>query len=457
MVEQETRTIHRANLAVAPLAVVLHANCPATPKAFNLSSGLAIVGSGSRCNLVLDDPTVSRTHVQLRLVPEGVEVQDLGSRNGTMYLGQRITRATLAPGTRIQLGKVTLGIDLDVSALSKEALPRSTSFRGIVGGSSAMQRLFTTISRLDGSLVSVLVHGESGVGKELVARAIHEGSRVSAGPYVPVNCGAIPRDLVASTLFGHRRGAFTGAVDARQGAFASAEGGTLLLDEIGELPLEVQPALLRILETGEITPVGEDRPRPASPAGRARVIASTHRDLAELVRKGQFREDLFYRLAVVTLDVPPLRERREDIPLLARLFARAEGAIELDDEVIDELQQRPLPGNVRELRNAVLSYVALGSLAPASTRSLAPPSSTGTGGSSGVIGAGSEGLAPIRFDAPYLEQRDAMVHAFTVRYVTELLEQTKGNQSEAARIAGLDRTYLGRLISKLGLGRKGPG
>ena len=180
--EHETRTVHRAHVQVAPLGVVLRASCPATPEALVLSSGVALVGSGSRCNLVLDDPTVSRTHVELRLVPEGLEVHDLQSRNGTMYLGQRITRAILAPGTRIQLGKATLAIDLDVDALSKEPPPRSTSFRGMVGASAQMQQLFTTISRLDGSLVSVLVHGESGVGKELVARAIHEGCLLYTSP-----------------------------------------------------------------------------------------------------------------------------------------------------------------------------------------------------------------------------------------------------------------------------------
>ncbi len=177
------------------------------------------------------------------------------------------------------------------------------------------------------------------------------------------------------------------------------------------------------------------------------MIASTHRDLAELVRRGQFREDLYYRLAVVTLVVPPLRERREDIPVLARLFARSEGASDLDDDVIEELGQRALPGNVRELRNAVLSYVALGSLSPPSTTSIPPR----------AVAAPSDGPPPVRFDAPYLEQRDAMVNDFTMRYVTELLELTQGNQSEAARIAGMDRTYFGRLVSKLGLGRqKGP-
>jgi two-component system response regulator AtoC len=338
---------------------------------------------------------------------------------------------------------VSLSIDLDPESVGG-VVPLATSFRGMLGGSMAMRRLFNTIARLDGSLVSVLIQGESGVGKELVARAIHEGSRVSGGPYFPVNCGAIPRELVASTLFGHRRGAFTGAIEARQGAFAAAEGGTLLLDEIGELPLEVQPALLRVLETGEITPVGEDRPRRPSES-RARVIAATHRSLPELVKKGTFREDLFYRLAVVTLPVPPLRERREDIPSLARLFARSEGAADLDDEVLDELGQRDFPGNVRELRNAVLSYVALGGLASPAADPLAPEEASPA--------AASEDTRAVRFDTPYFTQRDAILDAFTRKYLASLLDHTRGNQTEAARIAGLDRTYLGRLLGKLGLGR----
>jgi DNA-binding NtrC family response regulator len=273
------------------------------------------------------------------------------------------------------------------------------------------------------------------VGKELVTRAIHEGSRVSSGPFVPLNCGSVGRDLVQSALFGHRRGAFTGAVEARRGAFVAADGGTLFLDEIGELPLEVQPALLRTLETGEVTPVGEDAPRKV----RVRVIAATHRDLASWVREGKFRQDLYYRLAVVTLEIPALRDRREDIPTLARLFARQEGAPDLDDDLIEELSQRAFPGNVRELRNAVLAYVALGTLGASSAPSV-------VGQAEGDL----SGSATPRFDVPYLAQRDAVVEAFTRRYVALLLERTRGNQTEAARIAGLDRTYFGRLLTKLG-------
>jgi DNA-binding NtrC family response regulator len=434
--DHATRTIHRQHVLVDPLPVLLRPGVPAEPSFLRLERGSCVVGSGSRASLVIDSPTVSRAHAELTLVPEGVHVKDLGSRNGTFYLGQRIDSAVLAPGTRIMLGDAPLTIELDVEHMVDRSSPLpSSSFRGMVGSAPAMLALFTMISRLDGSLVPCLVLGESGVGKELVVRAIHEGSRVSDGPVVPLNCGAVARELVASALFGHRRGAFTGAVEARRGAFAAADGGTLFLDEIGELPLDVQPALLRALETGEITAVGEDAPRKV----RVRLVAATHCDLAALVGQGKFRQDLYYRLAVVTLQVAPLRERREDIPALARLFARQEGVSDLDDELVEELAARPLPGNVRELRNAVLAYVALGTLGPASASPAAAQSAEETVAS----------LAP-RLDVPYLAQRDALVDAFTRKYVASLLERTRGNQTEAARIAGLDRTYFGRLLAKLG-------
>jgi DNA-binding NtrC family response regulator len=239
---------------------------------------------------------------------------------------------------------------------------------------------------------------------------------------------------VASTLFGHARGAFTGAVSARQGAFVSAHEGTLFLDEVGELPLDAQASLLRALESGEVLPLGQDNARSV----RVRVLAATNRDLVERVRAGVFREDLYFRLAVVTLVVPPLRERREDIADLARSFARQEGASDLEDDVVAELTQRDFPGNVRELRNAVLAYLALGQLGVASA---APEVATDV-------------RAP-RLDVPYLAQRDALVEAFTRDYLIKLLEHANGNHVQAARVAGLDRTYLGRMVNKLGLSRAG--
>ena len=428
-----TRTLHRSKLVIDPLPVILKSSAAQV----RLEDGTCLVGSGSRSNLVLDDPTVSRSHAEFSLVPEGVRVRDLGSRNGTFYQGQRLTSAILSPGTRLLLGGAPLSIELDEGHLAHAATLGGSLFRGMTGASALMLRLFTTISRLDGSLVPVLVRGETGVGKELVARAIHEGSRVGAGPFVPVNCGALSRELVASTLFGHARGAFTGAISARQGAFLSAHEGTLFLDEIGELPLDSQASLLRALESGEVVPLGQDSARSV----RVRVLAATHSDLVERVRAGLFREDLYFRLAVVTLVVPPVRERREDIPELARCFARQEGASDLDEDVIAELALRDFPGNVRELRNAVLAYLALGQLG---TEPVAPAAAAST----------EHALAP-RFDIPYLTQRDALVETFTRDYLTQLLEHSNGNQVQAARTAGLDRTYLGRMLSKLGLSRSG--
>jgi transcriptional regulator with GAF, ATPase, and Fis domain len=428
--DSPTRTLHRSQLVVPPLPVVLKSGSGQV----RLDEGTCLVGSGSRSNLLLDDPTVSRAHAEFTLVPEGVHVRDLGSRNGTFYQGQRLTTAILSPGTRLLLGAAPLYIELDEAHLNHAASLGGSLFRGMTGASAVMLRLFTTISRLDGSLVPVLVQGETGVGKELVARAIHEGSRVGSGPFVPVNCALLSRELAASTLFGHARGAFAGAVSARQGAFVSAHEGTLFLDEVGELPLEAQGSLLRALESGEVLPLGQDTARSV----RVRVLAATNRDLTERVRAGGFREDLYFRLAVVTLVVPPLRDRREDIPELARCFARQEGASDLDDEVVAELSQRDFPGNVRELRNAVLAYLALGQL-----------------GHSPATREPSEDARSPRLDVPYLAQRDALVEAFTREYLIKLLEYSNGNQVQAARIAGLDRSYLGRMVNKLGLSRAG--
>ena len=427
-----TRTLHRAGLA-PPLPVRVRVVGPGKPSA-RLERGTLTVGGASTCDLVIDDPGVSRRHVELELVPEGVLVRDLNSRNGTYFLGQRVERMVLAPGASLRIGSTTVAIELDAT-LDDEPLTLA-GFRGMIGTSKAMQQLFGTIARLDGSLLPLLVTGETGVGKELVARALHEGSRVSSGPFVPVNCGAIPRELVASTLFGHKKGAFTGATEARRGAFGAAAGGTLLLDEIGELPLDVQPALLRVLERGEVVAVGEDVPRKVE----VRLVAATHRDLLAEVRAGRFREDLYYRLSIVKLVVPPLRDRREDIAELATFFARQEGQSQLPVDVLEELSARPFPGNVRELRNAVLAYVALG-IAPAAE---------GPGHAS-VGGSLDRALAEaVRLDLPFLAQREAIAERFSAHYVDRLLAETKGNQTLAAKLAGLDRTYLGRLLAKLG-------
>lgn len=431
--DSKTRTARIHGAIAPPLPIRVRVVGDRESRAARLTHGAIKIGAASSCDLVLDDPAVSRQHLELELVPEGVLVRDLGSRNGTFYLDQRVERMIAAPGALLVVGATTIAIELAPDDAASIAPLRLAGFRGMIGASSPMQSLFATIARLDGSLVPVLLLGETGVGKELVARAIHEGSRVAEGPFIAINCGALPRELVASALFGHKKGAFTGATDARRGAFGSAHGGTLLLDEIGELPLEVQPMLLRALESGEVASVGEDTPRRVS----VRVIAATNRDLPAEVRAGRFREDLYYRLAAVTVRVPALREREGDVPLLADAFARQEGAPGLPPELLEALRAQPFPGNARELRNAVRAYLAIGELSVSPGASL--PSS--------VDGALADA---VRLDVPFLEQRDAIADRFAQIYVDRVLRETGGNQTAAAKLAGLDRTYFGRLLAKLG-------
>ena len=431
--DSSTETYLRSPKRPRPLGALVRVAGAAGPGAgHRLTSGSCVLGTASSCDIVLADPTVSRTHAELTLVAEGVRVRDLESRNGTYYLGQRVETMVLALGARIELGAAGVTIEPDDTTLRDLPASDDTDYRGVVGQSLAMRRLFAMLTRLEGSLVSVLLEGESGVGKEVIARALHEGSRVATGPLVTLNCGPIPPDLVASELFGHKKGAFTGASENRKGAFESADGGTLFLDELGELPLDVQPMLLRALEVGEIRPVGDDRPRTV----KVRVLAATNRSLADEVAAARFREDLFYRVAVVRLPVPPLRERIEDIEPLARRFAAALGAA-LPPEVIEHLKSRSWPGNARELRNAVQAYAALGTV-PEATRS-----------PTALLDLALAELAdPTQ---PYADQKDALVDRFTRLYLQSLLARCNNNQTAAARIAGLDRTYLGRLVTRLGI------
>jgi DNA-binding NtrC family response regulator len=430
----DTRTVARPSNRAPLGAIVRVLGAKAAPARFRLPSRKCVLGAGAGADVVIQDATVSRAHVELEIVPEGVVVTDLGSRNGTFYLGQRFLRMVLALGSHIRLGTVDVALDADTESLvGQDDDARATGYRGLFGVSPAMRRLFAVLSRLEGSLVSVLVEGESGSGKELVAHAIHEGSSVAGGPLVVLNCGAIARELVLSELFGHKRGAFTGAVSDRTGAFEAADGGTLFLDEIGELPLDVQPALLRALESGEIRAVGDTESKKV----KVRVVAATNRDLEEEVKGGRFREDLYYRLAVVKLAVAPLRERPEDIALLANHFAAAGGLPALPDEVQAALAAHSWPGNVRELRNAVQAYLAIGTL-PHQRR-----------GESSELEAAMKKIIDVA--KPYADLKEEIVHRFTKTYLEMLLKETNGNQSEAARIAGLDRSYLGRMLVRYGV------
>jgi len=433
--DESTATIIRPPGKGAPLGVivrVLHAQ--ATPANYRLQLGRCVIGSGPASDIVIADPAVSRQHCELSLVAEGVALADMGSKNGIFYLGQRVERAVLSPGAMVSVGNATVMIDADSTLLDGIAPLEVDHFDELVGVSLEMRRLFAVMERLKGSLVPVLIEGESGVGKELVARALHRTSQRAAGPLIAVNCGAIPRELVASELFGHRRGAFTGAADSRKGAFESAHGGTLFLDEIGELPLDVQPMLLRALESGEVRAVGSDEVRHV----QVRLVAATNRDLEEEVQAGRFREDVFYRLGVVRVRIPPLRERPADIEPIARRLAAAAGITVLDAGVIEQLKGRSWQGNVRELRNVIQAFAALGAL----PKAMRPKSLANLDVALG------EGLDMAR---PYAEQKDELSERFTRVYLAALMAHTAGNQTAAAKLAGLDRSYLGKLLAKHGI------
>jgi DNA-binding NtrC family response regulator len=414
------------------VALVRVSGASAQPEQVRLDRGVCSIGSGAQNDIVIDDRAVSRSHAELEIVPEGVLVRDLGSRNGTFFGAHRVEKMTLAFGSSLTIGRATVRIDLDRSSFDAAGTFSGDRYMGMLGTSPSMRQLFGMLDRLRGTLVPVLIEGESGVGKELVARAIHNGSDVAEGPFLALNCGALTRELVGSELFGHQKGAFTGASGSRKGAFLAAENGTLFLDEIGELPLEIQPALLRALEIGEVRPVGSDTPRKV----KTRVLAATHRDLSKDVAVGRFRQDLYYRLAVIKLGVPSLSARPDDIPILANHFATELGAPPIPADVLAKLQARPWPGNVRELRNVVHAFTVLGALPPA------------PGDPESSLDASIERYASL--PQPYAELKDELVARFTRAYVGALIARSGGNQTTAAKLAGLDRTYLGRLLAKYG-------
>jgi DNA-binding NtrC family response regulator len=428
-------TVYQARrAALRPLPIELRVSgARARPNPLRLGQGVCTIGAGEGSDLMIESDSVSRRHAEVSLVPEGVRVVDLGSKNGLFYLGNRFQSMTLHPGSRFRVGPVEFEISVDEQVLASMPGEEPDHYADMLGVSPSMRKLFGQLARLEGSKVNLLVCGESGTGKELVARAVHEHSPVRQGPLVVVNCGALDRQLVRSELFGHRRGAFTGATHNHVGAFEAASGGSLFLDEIGELPLDVQPVLLRALELGRIAPVGSHEER----AIDVRLIAATHRDLLSEVQAGTFREDLFYRVQVVRLDVPPLRARLEDVPVLAQAFARRQGLPSLPEDVVEALMRHHWPGNVRELRNAVEAYAALGTLPRA-----------GAANADTIDAALNEFVDPSR---EYAAQKAELLQRFTRAYLRRLLESTQGNQSEAARLSGLERSYLGKLLSKLGL------
>jgi two-component system, NtrC family, response regulator GlrR len=416
-----------------------------------------IAGAAPSADLIVaDDALVSRVHAELDPRPDGLWVRDLNSMNGTWIDGVRIDRGRVPDGGMIRLGDTQLRVQYQAGR-ADELWP-DERFGPLLGKSARMRALFVILSKVASSDVSVLVHGETGTGKEVVARAIHDASPRASKPFIIVDCGALAENLLDAELFGHSKGAFTGAAAARTGAIEEADGGTVFLDEIGELPLALQPKLLRVLESRTIRRVGEATYRSVD----VRFIAATHRGLLDMVATGDFREDLYFRLAVLPIFIPPLRERLEDLELLTRSFLLNDTP--LPRELVSAMSRRTWRGNVRELRNFIDRVRTLGIdhalqlMEPTAEASTAPPapadSSPNILAASPPLPASSSDdpdVLPTPSDAwlarPFKTFREAWIEHGERVYVEKLLERTP-QVGAAVKEAGIDRTYLYRLTKK---------
>jgi DNA-binding NtrC family response regulator len=415
---------------------------------------LAYIGSAPDNDLVLDDPSASRNHLKIDGERTGYRVRDLESKNGTWFAGARLIEAVLGSLAVLRLGQTELVFE-QLSELHEVALAREPQFGALLGQSPEMREIFALLARAASADATVLVEGESGTGKELVAEALHQHSRRAQGPFAVFDCSAVQRELIESELFGHVRGAFTGAVATRRGAMAEAHGGTLFLDEVGELDLDLQPKLLRALEKREIKPVGANERVPVD----VRIVAATNRDLAQMVRDGMFREDLYYRLAVIRVQLPPLRRRRSDIPLLVNHFLAESQArsgrvapLTVSFDTMQQLQAYAWPGNVRELRNHIERAAVLSDSKELEVKlddGLRPRSAGG-----GDDAADGRALA-VDWTLPFKDAKARLVESFERQYWQRALDQHAWNVSAAARTAGLHRKSLEYLVRKLDLQRPG--
>ncbi len=397
--------------------------------------GSLVVGSHQDAGITLTDTTVSRYHVEFTARPDGVRVKDLESKNGTWLGPTRVTEVIVEAQADISVGKTTLRVKMVEADLG---VPQAqASFGPAIGASPAMKQLFGILEKVSPSDSTVLLLGETGTGKEVLARAIHDRSTRGRKGFVVVDCGAVAPSLIESELFGHVRGSFTGAVSDRNGAFLEGDGGTIFLDEIGELPLELQPKLLRVLEAGTVRRVGEDKQRSVD----VRIVAATHRDLEAEVEAGRFRRDRYYRLAVVLVTVPPLRDRLDDLPLLAAHFVKTmgRGEFELPHGLMARFAAYHWPGNVRELRNLVERALANNDFEPLPTSDGAAPNARA------MLGGGE------LTDLPFKEAKERLVESFTRDYLEAMLEKCNGNISQLAREAGIARNYVHRLVTRYGL------
>ncbi len=390
------------------------------------------VGRSPSCGVVVDDPEVSAVHCELHAGARGVQLRDLESRNGTRLAGLRVESAWLDVACTIELGSSRL--EFIPGQPEVVEVGESQTFGPLAGCSAEMRYVFRVLREVAPTDLGLLVRGETGTGKELVAQALHEASARAKGPFVVVDCAAIPPSLAESTLFGHERGSFTSANERRDGAFQEADGGTLFFDELAELPLELQPKLLRALAERKVKRVGGSY-QPVD----VRVVAAARRDFTAMVNDGRFRSDLFFRIAQVTVTLPPLRERLQDIPLLidtlCERIQRPERTTSVVDAIARLLPGYGWPGNVRELAN-ITSVLA----------KLPPDSSV----ASDVISLGlAAETAPA--SSAYAQAKQHALNAFERRFFADLTRICASNITEIARRSGLSRQYVRAYLRKHGL------
>jgi transcriptional regulator with GAF, ATPase, and Fis domain len=417
---------------------------PLKSREFVVKSDTFTIGSGRSNDLMLEDSTVSRRHCEIQLSPEGYSIRDLGSTNGTYVQGVRIKSAFLDEGTEFQLGSTRL-VFCPMQEMMEYKLSKAEAFGSLLGRSVPMRRVFHIAERYAKTDSTIMIEGETGTGKEILAEEIHRHSNRKDKPFIVIDCASLAKDLVASELFGHGKGAFTGAITDRVGAFEHADGGTVFLDEIGDLSPELQPQLLRVLEKREVKRVGTNTVRKIN----VRIISATNKKLQNEVNVGNFREDLYFRLSVINIELPPLRKRKDDIAMLAEAFLTeflgAGAPLEMAnvDEAARAFRNHDWPGNVRELRNLVeiashseeepidlAAFLYLG-------RSRRPQSDNSS--------------SRFTADRPFKVVKQELIQEFEMHYIADLLKRHDDNVSQAARHADIERAYLQRLIRKYGL------
>jgi transcriptional regulator with GAF, ATPase, and Fis domain len=417
-------------------------------RAFVFAGDEVRIGANPELDLSVDDRSVSRAHLSITPDERGWVLTDLDSTNGSYVGDLRIHRVLMREPTLLRIGQTVLRLE-PLGEHVESALSPSSRFGRMIGGSAAMRQMFAVLEKVAASDLTVLIEGETGTGKELAADGLHAKS-ARAGPFVTLNCGAIPRELIESELMGHVKGAFTGAVSDRPGAFVSANGGTLFLDEVGELALDMQAKLLRVLERREVKAVGSDHTSPVD----VRVVAATNRNLAHEAERGSFRQDLYYRLAVVVVRIPPLRTRIDDLALLVehiqgelnrRRVATGQPAHPpLGETALAMLRRYEFPGNVRELRNIVERWTVLGAHAAPGN----PAVRSGVTHQGPAMAHHESEVDAGLLSLTYHEAKEAWIERFERAYVAAALDRAGGNVSQAARETQVDRRHLQRIMSR---------